>query len=225
MFKIPLLYLSHLIESFFKLPYLRRLEKKRPRFIAWLQGRFSPAEFIGLPLTLVLLVSAFNIALLSELAEHVVNSPVTKAIDIQVSTFFYNRRSPGLSLAFYYYTQLGSIYGVTIITIITAGILAWKRRGVYLMGLLVSVLGSGLSMQLLKNYFHRERPIDIGYYAETSYSFPSGHSTGAIALAGILIYIGLSSIKNQKARRIGTSTGIAYILLMDLSCIYLGVLF
>ncbi|QNF31208.1 phosphatase PAP2 family protein (plasmid) [Adhaeribacter swui] len=204
---------------------MRRLEKRYPRAITFLHARFSPVEFIGLPLTLLLLVSAFNIVMLSELAEHIVNSPVTKAIDIQVSTFFYDRRIPGLSLAFYYYTQLGNVYSVTIMTIITAGILAGQRKGVYLMGLLVSVLGSGLSMQLLKNYFHRERPLDIGYYAETSYSFPSGHSTGAMALAGILIFILLSSVKKRKARLIGTSSGLAYIFLMGLSRIYLGVHF
>lgn len=226
MFKIPLLYLTEFIESFFQKPFMRRLEKKYPHTISFIYNRFSPSHFFGLPLTIMLLIAGLNILLLTKLAENVVNSEATKAMDIQVSGAVFNLRSPGLSAAFYLFTQLGSVYGVTAMTVMATLFLVWKRKKNHLIALLVSVFGSALSMHFLKSYFQRERPLNIAYYTtEATFSFPSGHATSAMALMGLLCYFCLINIRNKPARIILFSLGILYIFLIGLSRIYLGVHF
>jgi membrane-associated phospholipid phosphatase len=226
MLKIPLLYLAALVRAFFQKPFMQRLRKKHPRLISVIYARFSPLHFFGLPFTILLLLTAINLVLLSELAENVVNSEATKALDTWISTSFFKRRLPEISIGFYYFTQLGNVYGVIFIALIAGVYLLWKRRRFHFIALLVSVLGSGLSMQLLKEYFHRERPLNIAYYTtEVSYSFPSGHATAAIALEGLLVYFLISSVRSHRRRAIGSAVGIVYILLIGLSRIYLGVHF
>jgi undecaprenyl-diphosphatase len=226
MFKIPLLYLTEFVEAFFQQPFMRRLEKRHPKVISFIHGRFSPSHFFGLPFTILLLVAGLNVALLTKLAEHVINSEATKAMDIQVSGAVFNMRSPQLSLAFYLFTQLGSIYGVTAMTLMAGLFFCWKREWHHLTALLIAVLGSALSMDLLKKFFHRERPLNIAYYTtEASFSFPSGHATSAMALMGVLCYFCLINIKNKRARIMLFCLGIIYILLIGLSRIYLGVHF
>jgi membrane-associated phospholipid phosphatase len=226
MLKIPLLYLAALVRAFFQNPFMQRLWKKHPRLISFIYARFSPVHFFGLPFTILMLLTAINLLLLSELAENVVNSEATKAFDTWVSTAFFSIRSPDVSVAFYYFTQLGNVYGVIVIALIAGVYLLWKQRRFHFTALLVSVLGSGLSMQLLKEYFNRERPLNIAYYTtEASYSFPSGHATAAIALEGLLVYFLVSSIRSRRSRILGTVAGVSYILLIGLSRIYLGVHF
>ena len=226
MLKVPLLYLTELVEAIFQKPFMRHLENKHPKTISFIHNRLSLDHFFGFPFTILLIVVSINVALLSELAEHVVNSETTKALDINVSTAIFNIRSPGLSSAFYFFTQLGSIYGVTAMTIIASIFFIRKQKTNHLIALLVSVLGSALSMHLLKNYFHRERPLNIAYYTtESSFSFPSGHATSAMSLIGLLCYFCLINIGNKRIRIMLFSLGIIYILLIGLSRIYLGVHF
>jgi undecaprenyl-diphosphatase len=226
MFKIPLLYLTEFVESFFQKPFMRRLESRHPKVISFIHDRFSPDHFFGLPFTILLVVAGLNVALLTKLAEHVVNSEATKAMDIEVSAFIFNLRSPNLSLAFYLFTQLGSVYGVTAMALMAGLFFSWKREWHHLIALLVSVLGSALSMDLLKSFFHRERPLNIAYYTtEASFSFPSGHATSAMALVGLFCYFCLIDIKNKRARILLFCLGLAYILLIGISRIYLGVHF
>ncbi|MGV3641366.1 MAG: phosphatase PAP2 family protein [Adhaeribacter sp.] len=214
------------MEAFFQRPFMRRLARQYPRVINFIHDRLSPDHFFGLPLTILLLVAGLNVAMLTELAEHVVNSEATKALDIQVSGAVFNMRSPWLSKAFYVFTQLGSIYGVAAMFLLTSLYLCLKGAWQYLTAFLVAVLGSALSMDLLKEFFHRERPLHIAYYpTESSFSFPSGHATSAMALMGILCYFCLIHIENKRIRILLFCLGITYILLIGLSRIYLGVHF
>jgi len=226
MFKVPFLYLTKLVEAFFRMPFMRHLAGKFPRLFSFIKNRFKPGVFFGLPFTVILLLIGVNLVMLSELAEHTVNSETFKEVDMQVTAWFFDFRTPFLNKAFYYFTQIGTVYGVTAGTIIAGLILLWQKRGFHLLALLISVLGSSLSMYYSKIYFHRERPLNVAYYTpENSFSFPSGHATSAMALAGLLCYFFLIEIENKKLRLALFLLGVSYILLIGLSRIYLGVHF
>lgn len=226
MFKIPFLYLASKVESIFRSPQLRQFAGKYPGIFTFVRNRFKPGIFFGLPFTVLLLLTSINLAMLSELTEHVVNSQNMKTLDMEVSGWFFNLRSPVLSKGFYYFTQLGSFYGVTTATVLVGLLLLLKKRGFQLLALLISVLGSSLSMYYSKVYFHRERPLNIAYYTtENSFSFPSGHATSAMALVGLLCYFCLLDINNKTARILLFLLGVTYILLIGISRIYLGVHF
>ena len=226
MFKVPFLYLASKIEAVFRSPQLRQFAGKYPGIFRFIRSRFKPGIFFGLPFTILLLLTSINLAMLSELAEHVVNSGNMKTLDMNVSGWFFNLRNPVLSKGLYYFTQLGSFYGVTIGTALVSLFLMWQRRGFQLLASLISVLGSSISMYYSKLYFHRERPLNIAYYTtENSFSFPSGHSTSAMALVGLLCYFCLTEIKNKTTRILLFLMGVMYILLIGISRIYLGVHF
>ena len=226
LFKLPLLYLSNKIKAFFRKPFMLRLKQKYPGLFTFIRNRFKPGDFLGLPFTILLVLTTFNIILLSELAEHVVNSEQLKIIDMEVSGALFNIRNPQLSTLLFYLTQLGSIYGIATITIFASLVLIIRKRIIQLVALLISVLGSGITMHYSKVYFHRVRPLNIAYYVpETSFSFPSGHSTSIMALVGILCYFIFLDVKQRLRRNVLVITGISCIFLVGFSRIYLGVHF
>jgi len=226
MFKAHLLYVSELIAAFFQRPFMRQLARNYPRVFTFIRNRFKPGVFFGLPFTVLAILLSINLFMLSEIAEHAVNSDEVKYFDINVSGWFFNMRTPFMSKAFYYFTQLGTFYGVTIGTTVAGLFLLLKKQWYLLLALLISVLGSSLSMYYSKIYFHRERPLNMAYFTpENSFSFPSGHATSAMALAGILCYFVLIRIENKKLRLWLFLLGVSYILLIGLSRIYLGVHF
>lgn len=225
-YKLPLLYLSKKIRLFFRQPFMQRLRRQYPGLFSFIRKRFKTDDFFGLPFTILLTLTAINLAMLSELAENVVNSPEIKTLDQRVSGAFFNLRTPLISAILYYFTQLGSVYGVTVITLLMSSLLLWKQRVLQFFALLLSVIGSGISMHFSKLYFHRERPLNLAYYTtENSFSFPSGHSTSVMALVGVLCYIALLELKSKGARITLFLLGSGYILLMGFSRIYLGVHF
>lgn len=226
MFKIPLLYLTEWVESVFQSAYMRDLKKKNPRFFKFLHARFKTDHFYGLPLTILLLLIGVNMLLLSQLAENVVNSEATKAMDVQVTAFFFDMRSAELSLFLYAFTHLGNVYGVTAMTVLAGIFLFTKRMYQHLAALFISVLGSAITMDVLKTYFSRERPLDVAFYIpENSFSFPSGHAASAMALVGLLTYFCVLEVKQQRAKTILFLIGLFYVLLIGISRIYLGVHF
>ena len=225
MLEVPFHYVSKLVNRLFQWPFLQQLSRKYPRLFRFLQQRFNPGHFFGLPFTLVLLLIWVNLAMLSEIAENLVNSEGMKAIDGWAANALYNLRTPFLTWAMVHFTELGSVPFLTLITCLAGFYLLLRRKGYYLLALLISVLGNGTSVYLIKNYFHRERPENIASFSLTTYSFPSGHAAGAIALEGFLFYLLILKAKTRKAKLIWFSLGITYIVLIGLSRLYLGVHF
>src|SRR5688572_55920 len=157
-----MLYLSVIISRIFRHPLIRQFGNRFPRLYRFLQQRFSLNHFFGLPFTMVLGLICLNLMLLSELVETIENSPGMKSIDGEISLFLYNYRAPWLSQSTFWFTQLGSFYGLLTVTVCAGLYLLYKRKFAYLLGFLVSVLGSGAAVKITKAYFVRERPLDIG---------------------------------------------------------------
>ena len=220
-----MLYLSEIISRVFRHPFLRKFGNRFPRLYRFLQLRFSLNHFFGLPFTMVLVLICLNLMLLSELVETIENSAGMKSIDGEISLLLYNFRVPWLSRSLFWFTKLGSFYGLITVTVCAGLFLLYKRKFGYLLGLLVSVLGSGAAVKITKAYFVRERPLDIGYYSETSFSFPSGHAASAMALEGFLCYLLFLEAKTPRTKVFWLIVGLGYNLLMGFSRIYLGVHF
>lgn len=205
---------------------MRRLRARYPRSYAFIRQRFDPGVFWGLPLSILLVLVSVNLAMFSELAEEAVNSDDLKHVDMAVTAWFFNQRHPILNQFIYYFTTLGSNYGIAILTTLAGLVLLWKKKAYYVLALAVSVLGSGLSSRLTKLYFQRERPLNFSYYdPESVFSFPSGHATSAMALMGILCYFIFLETKTLRARLLTILAALVYICLMGLSRIYLGMHF
>ena len=72
-------------------------------------------------------------------------------------------------------------------------IVLWRRGATLLAsGWVLALAGNAVLNPLLKGVFERVRPLhDHGLAVATGYSFPSGHSSGAMVVYGMLLYVGL----------------------------------
>ena len=76
---------------------------------------------------------------------------------------------------------------------------------------------------ILKNIFTRTRPEMINITTESGYSFPSGHSSIAMACYGYIIYVINKKCNNKKIKILSTVILSILIFLIGLSRVYLGV--
>ena len=84
---------------------------------------------------------------------------------------------------------------------------------------LVSALGIEPLNAVLKLVFHRQRP-ELAYVHLDTYSFPSGHATGATAIYGVVIYLLVRD--RLRSTRIMAGVGfVALIALVGFSRLYL----
>lgn len=146
-----------------------------------------------------------------------------ETIDQNVLEFLVSQRREFLTIFFLLATYLGNIVFVSIFSSLLIAYLYIKRRTQYILPLLFSVLGSTLTMFVIKNIFDRDRPGSIGFYLETGYSFPSGHATIAMSLYGFLFYLIYKKNKSGVQKFLSLSILTFFILVIGLSRLYLGV--
>lgn len=89
-------------------------------------------------------------------------------------------------------THLGDTTTLAALCIaIAIALIAFRQRG-FAFGWVVAVAGSGLLIKALKQVFGRMRPLNSeGLVLEHGFSFPSGHSSGAVVAYGMLAYLAL----------------------------------
>ncbi len=121
-------------------------------------------------------------------------------------------------------TALGSGPIVAGVTVVCVAALARCREWFWLGALLLATAGGGVLITLMKQLFHRERPVLFSLAGPLSdYSFPSGHTMEASLLYG---WIALFFALRVKRTCWGTATiwvSALTVLLVALSRVYLGV--
>jgi undecaprenyl-diphosphatase len=87
-------------------------------------------------------------------------------------------------------TETGSIWWITVASVLTVLFLWLKKRDVHgVVFFILAIAGGGLFIFLLKYFFQRERPTLAPEYDGNGYSFPSGHALGSFILYGFIIYL------------------------------------
>ncbi|MBM7553374.1 phosphatase PAP2 family protein [Thalassobacillus pellis] len=148
----------------------------------------SKASIITILVGFVLLGSATY--LFFSLAEEVLEREKF-AID-QATTAFVNKiTNPLINTIMGYVTEAGSVLFLTIGTIVVVGILFFFSKFSKCVPLffIIDMVGISILTKVLKLLFERKRPDVLAKYDGTGFSFPSGHSTGAITFYGFLIYL------------------------------------
>ena len=171
----------------------RRLIKLRnnyPKQYDALSQRLTVKHFYGLPLTLLILIMGYILALFFGLVEDVVTSDTIVAMDYFASQQMSMLSESPIVKFFILITSFASTATTCLIVFLTC-VLCWVTRQRYiLIGLLVAVLGSTIFTFLSKLLFQRDRPVDILLFEQTD-SFPSGHATITVALYGFLAYLAI----------------------------------
>lgn len=151
-------------------------------------------------MTLTMLAAVYAVALLVGLVEDLVESEGIVALDGSINNAFSPYRDPRLITAFVWLTALGGspvILAVAAVTSLLCRSLGGTRS---VMPLWIAVVGAQLTSWPGKHAIGRERPTFIEGVVEWSPSFPSGHSTSAMALYGFLAYTFASEQSGVRTR-------------------------
>jgi membrane-associated phospholipid phosphatase len=142
--------------------------------------------------------------------------------DYTITNYLGHHRSALFTSLMKVATDLGSTFTmIAAILALAIGLLP-RRRHIELLLLSVGVIGAAALNFILKVSFQRARPTDWPHLVkESSFSFPSGHSMVSSGLAFAVIYL----LWPTRWRYPAIVVGVAYIFLVGLSRVYLGVHF
>ena len=169
-------------------PDVESLVRRHPDLFRFLKKRLSREQFSGLPASLlVAAITYFLLLYVSSTFDYVTQGQIIQ-IDERLANLMVAFRDPWLTAFFTIVTAFGSGLVVLVLAIAASFILWLGHRLHYLPGLWIVLIGNMATVILLKNLFSRARPA-LAVYGESSYSFPSGHSSVAVAFFGFLTYV------------------------------------
>jgi len=203
-------------------PEVQKLVERHSKFFGFLQNRLNKSSFYGLPLTLFFLALLYVILLFGGIVEDIVNSDIIVAVDIRVANLIAIFRNSELTKFFFLITLLGKWQIILIFTVATILILWLRGKQSYILPLLLCITGSEIFTYTGKFIFHRARP-GVAIYPESSFSFPSGHATIAVAFYGFIAYILIKNLNQWKRKINSFFIGLIFILFIGFSRLYLGV--
>jgi membrane-associated phospholipid phosphatase len=180
-------------------------------------------KFAALLLLIGLVFSAIVMLTMAEFHEEV-GEPMLSRLDPVIMQAIHTRDTPTLTRLAFTLTWIGSP-AVLVPVISLAATLLWRaklRRDAVL--LFAAMAGGAVLDTVLKLHFKRVRPdVPWAFVTEHSFSFPSGHSAGAVVLYGVITYLlwnHLGCVWHRVAVTVGALLLIAGI---GASRVYLGV--
>jgi len=165
----------------------------------WALRRYAhPREDSTLPPALFLLLrTGIGFALIvgagagfAELAEELLDEDALARADEALTEALRMSVPLGAVQVFAWLTRLGDVAVLTALGIVVALILLAARRRWLAVGWAVALGGNALLNVTLKQVVARVRPVhDDGLVLAHGFSFPSGHSSGAVVAYGMLAYV------------------------------------
>jgi undecaprenyl-diphosphatase len=146
------------------------------------------------------------------------------AFDAGIITWMHGLWGPATNQVMLLFTTLGDSWVLGLLIALVATALLRKGRWIDAAGLVIAGAGVGILNQLLKFTYQRVRPdLFQGPFHLTSYSFPSGHSMGAIACYGMLAFVAIRLLRRGAHQlAVGLAAGLVT-LCVGVSRIYFGV--
>ena len=146
------------------------------------------------------------------------------ATDHHVLHWFVHHRSEWLTGPAIAITDAGSPVATIVLAFVIAGVLWWRRRTAIAPLIVIATLGlAGAASTIMKVVVRSERPpLALQLITETDPSFPSGHVTGTLALAGI-VAVAIGTGRSPAVRR-SLYWGVAAVtVVVAVTRLYLGV--
>ena len=164
------------------------------RVLRFFGRRITPGEYLGLHLTVGLIVCLVALSIFVIIAREVVGERELTAFDrnLAVHIAAHADEHPVLLQFFRFVTNLGDVPAITTLTFAGGLLLAVQRRRLLTFVWFAAAIGGGLLNLGLKEGFERQRPPialrDVAI-TELNESFPSGHSMGSVIGYGMLGYV------------------------------------
>jgi undecaprenyl-diphosphatase len=189
----------------------------------FLKARLSREGYFGLHLTLGAFLLIAATWLFGLIAEGVNTGEPLTQFDVQFSGWLYAHHRQFLITTMLVITHLHSMAAATVLTIGFAFFLFTRRHRYWLVTLLLAVFGGMFLNVVLKNIFHRARPLVADpILTFSSYGFPSGHTMVATCLYGVAGAFAIWKFRRWPARASAVAMASLMVLLVGFSRIYLG---
>jgi len=184
------------------------------------------AAAFGLRLALSLAISLAALWLFTEVADNVIDQDRLSHFDALVTAGLAPwRTATGLEIA-RVVSWFGTSLAMSILALVVLLTLHRRNWRAVVVGWTLVLGGGKLVEAVLKHAFHRTRPIGaLQHLADPSYSYPSGHSMGAMIGYGLLAYLVLLRVHRPIARGTVTMAAALIILAVGLSRLVLAVHF
>jgi len=175
------------------------------RVLSFFGCRITPREYLGLHLTLGLVVCLLALAIFVLIAREVVGERELTAFDRAVAAHMAEHadQHPVLLHFFRFVTNFGDVPAITTLTVVGGLLLAVQRRRTLTVVWFTAAIGGGLLNLGLKEGFERQRPplvLRDAVVTETNESFPSGHSMGSVIGYGMLGYVLVLRLRRWRGR-------------------------
>ncbi len=204
---------------------LQRLTESSPRLTGFLRSRFTPGEYLGLHLTVGLLLSLLSVVLIALLSTEVARKDAALThLDLTLAARLHEHATPIGIATWNTISALGSIPAMSAIGVGVSLILMLRGQRLPAVGWVVGLAGGGLLDTLLKKLVHRPRPEwETVYATEPTWSFPSGHALGALIGYGMIAYFIILLVPRRWARVLTAIIAVAVVVFIAYSRLYLGV--
>ncbi|GAA2739068.1 phosphatase PAP2 family protein [Pedococcus aerophilus] len=161
----------------------------------------------------------------AEVYESVIEADGLAGLDRPVLDAAVGWRSPGLDHAITLYTDVGGPIGMPVLATLATILMVWRWRSRTPLVLMLIAAAGSLAMTVTgKELIGRARPprsLAVPPF-ESSPSFPSGHTLNATVLTGIAVYLVLRRLDRKRARTATILAGVAFVVSMGLSRVFLG---
>lgn len=167
------------------LPHVRRLPAPGAVSRAW-----QVARRLGVQALLSAAVAVMASAAFLEIADETSADEGLGQFDIALSAALSQHATDEQLQVFATITHLGDKAFLMPLVAVVALLLLWNRRWFVAAAWVVACAGGALLNVALKNLFERARPEHLhGFATADGWSFPSGHSSGALIVYGLLGYL------------------------------------
>ncbi len=207
-------------------PWVVRLGMRYQRQLVFLAERLRPGGALGLSLTVSVLALVGAGWAFGAVLQDVLAGDEGALLDRPVQRFFVAHREAWLTPLMRGATNLGNA-ALLIGLILLVGLAWWARARTWRpLWLLAGVyLGAWALASIVEDLTHRARPSAaqaIGHW--TGYAFPSGHTTKAAAVYGMLAALLASAIPHWGRKVVVWTTAVLIAGLVGLAELYLGAL-
>ncbi len=195
------------------------------RIRAFIAARLDSRSYLGLHLTIALVVALAAIWSFSALLDAVLDNATLVRLDVAAVNALHARATPSGLAFFNAISNAGSPRAMTILAIGGAIAILMAHRRTVLITWIAAFAGSPIIENVIKRAVHRSRPpYGARYLINHSYSFPSGHSMASFIGIGMLLYVLSVSWHPPRAVRVAVFVlGATFVVLVGFSRVYLGV--
>jgi membrane-associated phospholipid phosphatase len=203
--------------------------ERHPRAWRFLVVRFARGEYLGLHLTVGLLVALGALWLFSGITEDVVHHDPLTQLDLAILHWFRAHATHTTDTISNAISLIGSPGTLAALALAVGVVLLVRKHWIALAGWVAAFVGGGFLNVALKNAVQRPRPAGAGAFVHAldggySYSFPSGHAMGSVFAYGMLAYLVITFSLHRRAARVSVAVVTATLIVaIGVSRLYLGV--